>query len=86
MDSFEWNKIFGAVLGTALFVVILYIGVEGLMVKGGELAEPIREATIASTLQRLLLDISAVGAALEWLPVGTGGVTLVIPDIALSGT
>ena len=62
------------------------VGVEGLMVKGGELAEPIREATIASTLQRLLLDISAVGADLEWLPDGTGGVTLVIPDIALSGS
>jgi PmbA protein len=61
------------------------VGVEGLMVKGGELAEPIREATIASTLQRLLLDISAVGADLEWLPDGTGGVTLVIPDVALSG-
>ena len=55
------------------------VGVEGLMVKGGELAEPVREATIASTLQRLLLDISAVGADLEWLPDGTGGVTLVIP-------
>ena len=62
------------------------VGVEGLMVKGGELAAPVREATIASTLQRLLLDISAVGADLEWLPDGSGGVTLVIPDIALSGT
>jgi PmbA protein len=62
------------------------VGVEGLMVKGGELAEPIREATVASTLQRLLLDISAVGADLEWLPDGSGGVTLVIPDVALSGT
>ena len=31
MDSFEWNKIFGALLGTALFIVALYIGVEGLM-------------------------------------------------------
>jgi len=31
MDSFEWNKIFGAVLGTVLFIVALYIGVEGLM-------------------------------------------------------
>ncbi len=50
---------------------------------GGALAEPIREATIASTLQRLPLDISAVGADLEWLPDGTGGVTLVIPDVAL---
>ena len=62
------------------------VGIEGLMVKGGELAEPIREATIASTLQRLLLDIAAVGADLEWLPDGSGGVTLVIPDVALSGT
>jgi PmbA protein len=61
------------------------VGVEGLMVRGGVLAEPVREATIASTVQRLLLDISAVGADLEWLPDGTGGVTLVIPDVALSG-
>ena len=61
------------------------VGVEGLMVDGGALAAPVREATIASTLQRLLLDISAVGADLEWLPDGTGGVTLVIPDVALSG-
>lgn len=61
------------------------VGVEGLMVRDGAVAEPIREATIASTLQRLLLDISAVGADLEWLPDGTGGVTLVIPDVALSG-
>jgi PmbA protein len=62
------------------------VGVEGLMVRNGTLAEPIREATIASTIQRLLLDISAVGADLEWLPEGTGGVTLVIPDVALSGS
>lgn len=62
------------------------VGVEGLMVRDGALAEPIREATIASTLQRLLLDIAAVGADLEWLPDGTGGVTLVIPDVTLSGS
>lgn len=61
------------------------VGVEGLMVRGGALAEPVREATIASTVQRLLLDISVVGGDLEWLPDGTGGVTLVIPDVALSG-
>jgi PmbA protein len=61
------------------------VGVEGLMVRGGAQAEPVREATIASTLQRLLLDIAAVGADLEWLPEGTGGVTLVIPDVAMSG-
>jgi hypothetical protein len=31
MDSFEWNKIFGAVLGTVLFVATLNILVNGLM-------------------------------------------------------
>ncbi|MEQ1755258.1 MAG: cytochrome c family protein [Micropepsaceae bacterium] len=31
MDSFEWNKIFGAVLGTVLFVVALNLLVGGLM-------------------------------------------------------
>jgi PmbA protein len=61
------------------------VGVEGRMVRQGALAEPVREATVASTVQRLLLDIGAVGADLEWLPDGTGGVTLVIPDVALSG-
>lgn len=61
------------------------VGIEGLMIRDGALAEPVREATIASTLQRLLLDIAAVGADLEWQPSGTGGVTLVIPDVSLSG-
>ncbi len=31
MDSFEWNKIFGAVLGTALFIVALNLVVGGYM-------------------------------------------------------
>jgi len=40
------------------------------MIRGGSLAEPVREATIASTLQRLLLDIAEVGGDAAWLPVG----------------
>ena len=62
------------------------VGAEGIMIRDGQLAEPVREVTIASTLQRLLLGIEAVGADLEWLPSGTGSVTLVIGDVALSGT
>ena len=62
------------------------VGAEGLMIRDGQLAEPVREVTIASTLQRLLLGIEAVGADLEWLPGGTGSVTLVIGDVSLSGT
>jgi PmbA protein len=61
------------------------VGVEGLMLRGGQRAEPIREATIASTLQRLLLDVSAVGGEREWTPGGTGAAALVIPGVTLSG-
>jgi PmbA protein len=61
------------------------VGAEGLMIRDGALAEPVREITIASTLQRLLLDIRAVGADLEWLPSGTGSCSLVIDDVSLSG-
>lgn len=62
------------------------VGAEGLMIRHGEICEPVREVTIASTLQRLLLDIREVGADLEWLPGGTGSATLVIDDVSLSGS
>jgi PmbA protein len=61
------------------------VGIEGLMVRAGARAEPIREATVASTLQRLLLDVAAVGGEREWTPGGTGASALVIPGVTLSG-
>jgi PmbA protein len=61
------------------------VGVEGVMVRAGEMAEPIREATIASTLQRMLRDVVLVGGDLEWLPGGTGSVSIAIRDFTLSG-
>jgi PmbA protein len=62
------------------------VGVEGLIVRDGAPAEPVREATIASTLQRMLLDVVAVGGDREWLPGGAAGVTIVIGDVQLSGS
>ncbi len=61
------------------------VGVEGLMIRDGALAEPIREATVASTMQKMMTDIVAVGADVEWQPGGTGAVTLAIGDISLGG-
>ncbi len=61
-------------------------GAEGVMIRGGELAEAIREVTIASTLQRLLHDVVAVGNDLEWLPMNAAGTTLVVADITMSGS
>ena len=62
------------------------VGIEGLMVRNGQLAEPVREVTIASTLQRMLLDIVAIGDDIEWLPGGTGCPTIVIADLSLGGS
>ena len=61
------------------------VGAEGLVVRDGALAEPIREFTIASTLQRMLMDIVAIGNDLEWLPGGSAGVTLAVTGMSLSG-
>ena len=62
------------------------VGADGLMVRGGELAEPVREITIASTIQRMLLDIVHVGNDLRWLPGGGAGMTLLIGDMSIAGS
>ena len=61
------------------------VGAEGLMIRNGALAEPVREVTIASTLQRMLLDIRAVGVDVEWLPSGSAVPSIVIADVSLGG-
>jgi PmbA protein len=62
------------------------VGAEGLIVRDGAFAEPVREVTIASTLPRMLLDVLAVGADLTWLPGGTAGVTLLIDGMTMAGS
>ena len=62
------------------------VGAEGLMIRGGELAEPVREVTIASTIQRMMQHVVAVGSDIEWLPGTAMGVTLAIGDVAMSGS
>jgi len=63
----------------------LSTGAEGLRIRAGAVAEPLREFTIGSTLQRLLLDVAAIGDDLTWLPMSAAGVTLVIHDVTISG-
>jgi PmbA protein len=61
------------------------VGADGLLIRNGELAEPVREVTLASTLQRLLLGIEAVGDDLDWRSGGTAAATLVIAEVVMSG-
>ncbi len=61
-------------------------GAAGLMISKGSVGAPVREFTIASTLQRMLTDVAALGNDLEWLPMRATGVSLVIHDVTLSGS
>jgi len=60
-------------------------GASGLLISKGELAGPVKEFTIASTLQRMLTDVVEVGGDLEWLPMRAAGVSLVVDGLTMSG-
>lgn len=63
----------------------LSVGVEGMRIRHGEMAEGVREVTIGSTLQRMLMDVLAVGSDLTYFPWESTGVTLAIADVTMSG-
>jgi PmbA protein len=61
-------------------------GASGLTISNGQVGGPIREFTIASTLQRMLHDVVEIGNDVDWLPMRAAGVSLVIRDVTLSGS
>ena len=61
------------------------VGAEGLMIQDGALGPPMREVTVASTLQRMLQSVVDIGNDLRWLPGTAAGQTLAIADMQLSG-
>ena len=62
------------------------VGIEGLMIRDGALAEPVREVTVASTLQKMLQSVLHIGGDVEWLPGIAAGQTLAIGEMQLSGS
>jgi PmbA protein len=63
------------------------VGASGRAIAGGELAEPLREFTIASDLVSMLRAIRGVGAEPRWVPFG-GSVSvppLLIGEMAIGG-
>ncbi|HVF32147.1 MAG TPA: TldD/PmbA family protein [Acidimicrobiales bacterium] len=61
------------------------VGAAGLMIRDGQLAEPVREITISSTIQRMLKGVVAVGNDLEWSFGASCHVTLAMADLSMSG-
>ena len=62
------------------------VGGDGLMIRNGELAEPVRELTLASTIQRLMSGVIAIGGELERLPSGSSMPWVVIDDVSIGGS
>lgn len=60
-------------------------GASGLLIRNGELAGPVKEFTIASTLQRMLTDVVEIGSDVEWLPMRAAGVSVVVDGLTMSG-
>jgi PmbA protein len=61
------------------------VGVSGLWFRNGELAEPIREATVAAGLLDILKGIVAVGSDLRWSTGSIGGSSLLIGEMTVAG-
>ena len=64
------------------------VGATGLLIRDGQLAEPVREMTIASDLVGMLKAVLAVGSEARWVPFGGSvhAAPLLIGDMSVSGS
>jgi PmbA protein len=67
---------------------VFSVGASGRAIRGGELAEPLREFTIASDLVSMLKAVWAAGAAARWVPFGGSVSTppLLIGEMTVAGS
>ena len=61
------------------------VGVSGLLFRGGELAEPVREVTVAAHLLDILSGIVAVGSDLRFSTGSVGGSSLLVGRMTVAG-
>jgi len=74
--------------GVNLVTGVFSVGASGFAIRAGELAEPVREFTIASDLVSMLGSIRATGAEARWVPFGGSVRTppLLIGEMTVSGS
>jgi PmbA protein len=64
------------------------VGASGRAIRGGELAEPLREFTIAGDLLGTLAAVRAVGSESRWVPFGGSVLTapILVAEMAIGGS
>jgi PmbA protein len=82
------NDVAGLHSGVNPVTGVFSVGASGRMIRGGQLAEPVREFTIAGELVAMLGAVSAAGAEPRWVPFGGSVSTppLLIAELAISGS
>ncbi len=82
------NDVAGLHSGVNPVTGVFSVGASGRMIRGGALAEPVREFTIAGELVAMLGAVSAAGATPRWVPFGGSVSTppLLIAEMAISGS
>jgi len=67
---------------------VFSVGASGRLIKGGELAEPVREFTIAGNLVSMLKAVREAGSEARWVPFGGMVRTppLLIAEMTISGS
>lgn len=67
---------------------VFSVGASGRIIRDGELAEPVREFTIAGELVAMLSAVAAAGAGPRWVPFGGSVSTppLLVAELAISGS
>lgn len=82
------NDVAGLHSGVNPVTGVFSVGASGRMIRGGALAEPVREFTIAGELVALLGAVRAAGSQPRWVPFGGSVSTppLLIAEMAISGS
>ncbi len=87
-DGVFVNDVAGLHSGVNPVTGVFSVGASGRAIRSGELAEPLREFTIASDLVSMLGSVRAAGAEPRWVPFGGSVSTppLLIGAMAVSGS
>jgi PmbA protein len=87
-DGVYINDVAGLHSGVNPVTGVFSVGASGRAIGDGELAEPLREFTIASDLVSMLRAVSAAGSEPRWVPFGDSVSTppLLIAEMTVSGS